>query len=100
MNAPADHGRSAQRDGELSHDRTLHEIRARLAATGYVALRHVSCFHRDGVVTLEGDVPSFYLKQVAQTAIRDLKAVKQIVNRLRVAEMPRWRREGESAATE
>lgn len=37
-----------------------------------------------GRVVLEGRLPSFYLKQVLQTTIRDLPGVRAIVNRVDV----------------
>lgn len=38
-----------------------------------------------GILTLEGRLPSFYLKQVLQTALRDLDGVTRIDNRVDVA---------------
>lgn len=40
--------------------------------------------YRDHVLTLRGCVPSFYLKQVLQTAIRDLDGVRLIDNHVEV----------------
>ena len=49
-------------------------------------LRHcsIACEYRQGTLTLRGRVPSFYLKQVAQTAVRDLSGVEQVVNGIEV----------------
>jgi osmotically-inducible protein OsmY len=44
----------------------------------------IACEYRQGTLTLRGRVPSFYLKQVAQTAVRDLSGVEQVVNGIEV----------------
>ncbi len=38
----------------------------------------------DGVLTLNGVVPTFYMKQVLQTVLRDIDDVRQINNQVRV----------------
>lgn len=45
----------------------------------------VTCEFHDGVVTLDGRVRSFYLKQVAQTIVGKLERVEQVVNNLVVS---------------
>lgn len=49
-------------------------------------LRHcpIACEYGQGTLTLKGRVPSFYLKQVAQTAVRNLSGVEQVVNGIEV----------------
>ena len=39
---------------------------------------------QDGNLVLEGRLPSFYLKQMLQTLLRDIKGVVQIDNRVNV----------------
>ena len=39
---------------------------------------------QDGVLTLEGRLPSYYLKQMLQTVLRDVDGVKKIENRVAV----------------
>jgi osmotically-inducible protein OsmY len=56
-----------------------------LLETGYAPLRCIQCDVSDGVVELTGSVPSFYIKQLAQTAVLRLKQIRGIKNRLRVA---------------
>ncbi|MGO9115872.1 MAG: BON domain-containing protein [Thermoguttaceae bacterium] len=48
----------------------------------------VACEFHEGVLALRGRVPSFYLKQMAQTLIRGLDGVGEINNRLEVAALP------------
>ncbi len=60
----------------------------RLQATGYQGLAEVTCEFHEGVLTLHGRVPTFYLKQVAQTVVRALEDVTKIVNRIEVFAPP------------
>jgi osmotically-inducible protein OsmY len=50
----------------------------------YLALKNVKCEYQEGVLTLRGCLPSYYLKQVAQTAVAQLDGVRQIVNLIQV----------------
>ncbi|MGO9110321.1 MAG: BON domain-containing protein [Thermoguttaceae bacterium] len=61
------------------------EARSRLRTSGYHQLKRISCEFHEGVLTLRGLVPTFHLKQVAQTLIRRLEGVAEINNRLEVA---------------
>lgn len=56
----------------------------RFLDSGYSALRGVRCDFHEGVLTLRGRVPSYYLKQIAQTLVRTLDRVELIENRLEV----------------
>jgi osmotically-inducible protein OsmY len=60
------------------------EAQVRLRKSGYHQLHFVSCEFHEGVLTLRGRVPTFHLKQVAQTLIRDLHGVDEVNNRLEV----------------
>ena len=64
------------------------DARLRLRRSGYSQLGVVSCEFHEGVLTLRGRVSTFYLKQVAQTVIRNLDGVGEINNRLEVAPAP------------
>ena len=61
------------------------EAESRLRNSGYHELHLVSCDFYEGVVTLRGRVPSFYLKQVAQEVILRLDGAEEVNNRLEVA---------------
>ncbi|PNY34806.1 hypothetical protein C2E31_21400 [Rhodopirellula baltica] len=52
--------------------------------SGPTELRQASVIVTDGVVTILGNVSSFYHKQVAQEAVRPLAIGMEIHNRLRV----------------
>ena len=55
-------------------------VEKRLRESMYVALRTVSCHFKDGLLTLRGIVPTFYLKQVVLSLLEDLECegVKRI----------------------
>lgn len=55
-------------------------VERRLRKSMYFSLRTVSCQFDDGVLTLRGMVPTFYLKQVILSLLEDLEreGVKQV----------------------
>jgi osmotically-inducible protein OsmY len=59
-----------------------------LRRSSYLGLHDVRCTYRDGVLTLHGRLYSFYLKQVAQSLVRDLPNVRRIENEIEVARQP------------
>ena len=61
-----------------------HAARQRLAKTGYRTLKTVECSFRDGWITLRGEVPSYYHKQLAQESVRNSPHVTRIVNDIEV----------------
>ena len=56
-----------------------------LLASPYVAIRHLKCRFCDGELTIVGRVPSYYLKQLAQTAVQQLDGVDRISNIIEVS---------------
>lgn len=56
----------------------------RFSHSPYRELREVHCRSRDGVLVLEGEVSSFYLKQMAQEIARQIEGVEIIANWLEV----------------
>jgi osmotically-inducible protein OsmY len=61
----------------------------RLRHNSYLALKNVSCEYREGVLTLRGCLPSYYLKQMAQSAVARLDGVVRVVNEIEVVGSPR-----------
>jgi osmotically-inducible protein OsmY len=57
-------------------------VEIRLQETAHSALALVTCEFDDGVMTLRGEVPSFYLKQLAQTIARRTQGVNHVVNHI------------------
>lgn len=60
---------------------------SRLAGSGYLPLRKVRCEENEGVLTISGTVPSYYLKQIAQTLVATVEGVTRVENRLEVRTM-------------
>lgn len=58
--------------------------KTRLAQTGYPRLKEVECSYQDGTMTLRGRVSSYYLKQLAQEALRNVTHVRRLINHLEV----------------
>lgn len=58
----------------------------RLRESGYRPLGNLICTNESGVVTIRGCVPSFYLKQLAQTLVGGVDAVRRIENHVEVVE--------------
>ena len=56
----------------------------RFRASGYLALRDVSCSANDGVAYLHGCLPSHYLKQLAQEIAAAVGGVRLVVNKIHV----------------
>lgn len=78
------------RDNGTAADREMAFLTAqkvaeqRLRCQPYLALRHVACDLRDGVLILRGLVPSYHLKQIAQTVVTDLAGILRIENQIEV----------------
>jgi osmotically-inducible protein OsmY len=56
----------------------------RFRASGYLALRDISCIASDGVAYLHGCLPSYYLKQLAQEIAAAVEGVSLVVNKIEV----------------
>ena len=65
-------------------EHVVHAAEGRLGASSHLFLRHVECRLEEGVLCLEGKVPTFYLKQAAQSLLKSLEGVDRVVNRLEV----------------
>jgi hypothetical protein len=62
----------------------LHEARRRLSGDSFW-LAHCIRFELDGrKLILKGTVPSFYIKQLTQSLLRDIEGVEAIVNGIEV----------------
>ena len=57
---------------------------SRLRRNPYVALKCIDCAYDQGVLTLHGCLPTYYLKQMAQTAVAGLPGVDRVVNQIEV----------------
>jgi hypothetical protein len=62
-----------------------------LQSSGYAALRGLRCEVTDSVVIVQGVVPSYFLKQMAQTVIRRLDGIETVRNLVEVRQWDRLR---------
>jgi hypothetical protein len=60
------------------------DARRALEQSPFPALRRLSVQESDHTVILDGEVPSYYLKQVAQETVMPLLDGRQLLNRVRV----------------
>jgi hypothetical protein len=60
------------------------EARDRIVRHPHLAVQRIWCDYSDQTLFLHGHVPSFYLKQLAQTAVAGLDGVDQVVNEIEV----------------
>jgi len=51
----------------------------------YHAIRSLTCDYCEGVLTIRGQLPSYHLKQTAQSVVKGLDGVEQIRNLAEVA---------------
>lgn len=65
-------------------ERVVHQAEDRLGSSSHLFLRHVACRLEGDAIYLEGKVPSFYLKQTAQSLLQSLDGVERVVNHLQV----------------
>jgi osmotically-inducible protein OsmY len=63
----------------------------RLRGSSFLALRNVCCEYHEGVLTLRGCLPTYYLKQIAQEVVAEVEGVRLISNRIEVVAPVRWR---------
>ena len=55
-----------------------------LRRNAYVALKNIGCEYHEGVLTLHGCLPTYYLKQVAQAVVAPIEGVRRVVNEIEV----------------
>ena len=60
-------------------------VRERLSHCSHcTSFRRIQWHYDTGTLTLQGSVPTFYLKQVLQTVLRDVEHVRRIDNKVDV----------------
>ena len=57
-----------------------------LRCSPYLALRLMRCSVTHGIVTLQGRLPSFYLKQIAQTRVCGVDGVLEVRSEIEVTD--------------
>ena len=58
--------------------------RKRLQCSAHPGIHHIQCQYDQGVLALRGRVVSYYHKQIAQEAVRNLRGVYRILNLVEV----------------
>ncbi len=61
---------------------------SRLRRSPYPEVRRVACEFYEGMLRLRGRIPSYYLKQVAQTVVLGMIGVDEVDNQLEVVTPP------------
>ncbi len=62
---------------------TVQELaQRRLRESAYAPIRKIRCDFHEGVLTLRGYLPTFYLMQVAQTLVVKVEGVQLLNNRI------------------
>ena len=69
-------------DSRVTDEHLCDSIIRGLRASGYSPCRDVAVSVRDGHVSIRGRVPTYYLKQVAQSAAMSVDGIKSIENDL------------------
>jgi osmotically-inducible protein OsmY len=59
-------------------------VQSRLHGSPYLALRDIGCTYEGGVLTLQGRLPTYYLKLMAQSVVADVEGVTTVVNCIEV----------------
>jgi osmotically-inducible protein OsmY len=60
--------------------------RRRLEALSFPQLRKIVCEYYEGVLTLRGKLNSFYLRQIAFSAVKNVAGVEEVADRLEVVQ--------------
>ncbi len=72
--------RETDRSERLQLQQVMEVAKSRLQASPYLPLAKVTCEYEDGVLLLQGRLPDFYHKQLAQHAVAEIPGVTQVVN--------------------
>lgn len=65
--------------------RVADALRARFRLSPYSEIRELKCDFRDGTALLRGRVPSFYLRQIAQSLAVSMVEVRSLKDDIEVA---------------
>jgi hypothetical protein len=71
--------------GGLADARHIGELaQQRLRSHPYLALKNISCDYQEGVLTLRGCLPTYYLRQMAHAAVIGMDGVQVVVDCIEV----------------
>lgn len=65
---------------------TLEQVHERLSQSCHFSRhwREIVCDFEDGILTLRGRLPSFYLKQILQSIVKDVPGIARVNNQVDV----------------
>jgi hypothetical protein len=75
-----------ERNSIQEKEAVLAEVQLRFYRSPYQELRDITCDFQEGVLTLRGRVPSYFLKQIAQSIIFSMERIGEIRNRLEISD--------------
>lgn len=55
-------------------------VRSRFEASGYLQLRRIEVYFHHGRVVLQGQLPTYFLKQMAQSLAASVEGVREVDN--------------------
>jgi osmotically-inducible protein OsmY len=81
----ADRERRVATTDTTARERRIEEAaEGRLRRSSHLVLRDIGCTCREGVMTLRGYLPTYYLKQIAQHMVAEIDGVRGIINQIEV----------------
>lgn len=72
------------RESSGSSPSVVAEAHRRLQRSSYPSHRRLECRFHGGVLTIQGRVPSYYLRQIAWALVADLRGIDEFVDRMEV----------------
>ena len=75
-----------ERNSIREKEAVLAEAKLRFYRSPYRELRDITCDFQEGVLTLRGRVPSYFLKQIAQSIVFSMERIGEIRNRLEISD--------------
>lgn len=72
---------STEAQSRLRRD-VLDQVRKVWGESGFPSLKHIGCVIEEGKLVIRGNVPSYYMKQMAQVLVLPVRGAPLIVNEL------------------
>lgn len=80
-------GKSAHAAVRPARESAVEQLAQRhLRQSGYRSIGNLHCAFHEGELTLRGRLPSYYLKQLAQTVVANVQDVQIVRNRVEVVD--------------
>lgn len=77
-------GEARARLSSDSDDQLVAQVKRVFRSSGYTPLTKVRVLAEQGHVSLEGEVPTYFMKQIAQTQVLSMAGVRKLHNDLSV----------------